>query len=78
MKKTERLYGVQPEKYAKLQIELCEMKLADIEILRNKMRPTIDCLDFSDEQKDIQARLQEVQDAKKFNEDLIEEATGKV
>ena len=30
MKKTERLYGVPPEKYAKLQIELCEMKLADI------------------------------------------------
>ena len=78
MKKTERLYGVPPSKYAKLQIELCEMKLADIKVLVDELRPKLNLLDRSPEQKDLQARIQEIKEAKQFNEDLIEEALGRI
>ena len=76
MKQTERLYGVQPSKYAELQIALCEMKLADIEVLRNKLRKKLNLLDGSQKQKDIQLRIKEVSEAKEFNQGLILEAKG--
>ena len=76
MKKTKRLYGVPASKYAKLQIKLCTMKLEDIEILIDKLRPKLDLLNGSKKQKDLQLRIKDIYEAKVFNQGLIEEAKG--
>ena len=75
MKKTKRLYGVPASKYAKLQIKLCKMKLEDIEVLINKLRPELNLLDGSKKQKKLQSRIKEIYEARQFNQDLIDEVT---
>lgn len=76
MKKTERIYGVPPSRYAALQIPLCELKIADANALLKALSNELDLLDPSEEMADIRLRINEATEAVKHNNELIEEAKG--
>ena len=76
MKRTEELYGVSPNRYAKLQITLCTMKIQDASKLLEKLRPKFSLHDKSEEQQKLQRRIWNIQEAIEYNKRLIEEAEG--
>jgi len=78
MKRTNYLYGVDPTKYADLQIALCLMKITDAKGLLNSMRSGLNLLDVSKPQKLLQQRVLDIQQAIRYNQELIEEAEGRI
>ncbi len=66
MTKTEYLYGVNPDKYRKLQTELCNLKIKDAQILKANLR-------MQGNTKEIQERYLDVDKAIEWNRQLLNE-----
>ena len=64
------LYGVDADKYAEVQIELCQKKITDARIMLSKLR------NMNLRTLEVQARYQAIEKAIRFNENLIEQARG--
>lgn len=66
MTKTERLYGVKPEKYREKQESLCKEKIRDAQILLAELR-------MQPYSIELEERYIEIEDAIKWNRKLLDE-----
>ncbi len=78
MKRTNYLYGVDPTKYVDLQVALCLEKIKDAKTLLKSLKGSLDFLVATQEQFALQKRVQNIQQAIKYNQELIEEAEGRI